>query len=154
MIHSVENNNFYLKVKEMGAELNSLVSKKTGIEYIWCGNPDIWYGQSPILFPIIGRLLNDKYTWDGNEYTMEKHGIVRKRPFSLIEKTDDSLTVNFVDDEESWKSYPCNFELTVEFKLTQNGLKVTHTVKNLNDSAFLRDVRNLMVAVINAPPRL
>jgi galactose mutarotase-like enzyme len=52
----------------MGAELTSLKSKTTGIEYIWCGNTDIWYGQSPILFPIIGRLLDDKYSWDGTEY--------------------------------------------------------------------------------------
>lgn len=136
MIYSAENKSFSLKVKEMGAELNSLVSKKTGIEYIWCGNTDIWYGQSPILFPIIGRLLDDKYTWNGTEYTMEKHGIVRKRPFTLVEKTEDSLTFVFVDDEESRKSYPCNFELTVEFRLTETGLRVTHTVKNLNDDVM------------------
>ena len=50
MIYSIENKDFSLAVKEMGAELNSFKSKKTGFEFIWGGNTDIWYGQSPILF--------------------------------------------------------------------------------------------------------
>ena len=70
MIYYAENENFVLGVKEMGAELTSLKSKKTGFEFIWNGNEEIWYGQSPILFPIIGRLLDDKYRLNGKEYTM------------------------------------------------------------------------------------
>lgn len=130
MIYYAENENFTLAVKEMGAELNSLKSKKTGIEYIWCGDNTIWYGQSPILFPIIGRLLDDKYSLNSKEYTMEKHGIVRKKAFKLVENTKDTLTFVQTDDEESLSSYPYHFELKVEFKLTENGLKVIHTVSN------------------------
>lgn len=130
MIFNAENENFTLKVKEMGAELNSLKSKKTGIEYIWCGDDSVWYGQSPILFPIIGRLLDDKYSLNGIEYTMPKHGLVRKKPFELVEKNENSLVFIQRDDEESRKSYPYSFELKVEFLLIDNGLKVTHTVTN------------------------
>lgn len=129
-IFNAENDKFTLKVKEMGAELNSLKSKKTGIEYIWCGDDSIWYGQSPILFPIIGRLLDDKYTLNGKEYTMAKHGIVRKKPFTLKESTEDSLTFVQTEDEESLKNYPYEFDLKVTFKLTEKGLKVSHTVTN------------------------
>ena len=136
MVYSAENSKFTLAVKEMGAELNSLKSKATGIEYIWNGNTDIWYGQSPILFPIIGRLLDDKYTINGKEYSMDKHGIVRKKPFTLVEKTNDSLTFVQTDDEESITKYPYKFELRVKFQLTEKGLKVTHTVKNNNDSVM------------------
>ena len=42
MIYYAENENFIVGVKEMGAELTSLKSKKTGIEYIWDGNVDVW----------------------------------------------------------------------------------------------------------------
>lgn len=136
MIYTAENALLTLGVKEMGAELTSLKSKKTGYEYIWCGNTDIWYGQSPILFPIIGRLLDDKYRLNGVEYTMPKHGIVRKRPFKLFERTDDSLTFVISDDEETLKSYPYKFELFVKFILTENGLKVSHTVVNKNDGVM------------------
>lgn len=136
MVYSAENSKFTLAVKEMGAELNSLKSKATGIEYIWNGNTDIWYGQSPILFPIIGRLLDDKYTLNGKEYSMDKHGIVRKKPFTLVEKTEDSLTFVQTDDDESITKYPYKFELKVKFQLTEKGLRVTHTVKNNNDSVM------------------
>ena len=136
MIFTAENNVFSLGVKEMGAELTSLKSKKTGIEYIWDGNTDIWYGQSPILFPIIGRLLDDKYRLNGIEYTMPKHGIVRKKPFKLIKQTENSLTFAQTDDEESLEMYPYHFELEVEFKLTDNGLSVTHTVHNKNNAVM------------------
>lgn len=136
MVYSAENSKFTLAVKEMGAELNSLKSRETGIEYIWNGNTDIWYGQSPILFPIIGRLLDDKYTLNGKEYSMDKHGIVRKKPFTLVEKTEDSLTFVQTDDDESITKYPYKFELKVKFQLTEKGLRVTHTVKNNNDSVM------------------
>ncbi len=136
MVYSAENSKFTLAVKEMGAELNSLKSKETGIEYIWNGNTDIWYGQSPILFPIIGRLLDDKYTLNGKEYSMDKHGIVRKKLFTLVEKTNDSLTFVQTDDDESITKYPYKFELKVKFQLTEKGLRVTHTVKNNNDSVM------------------
>lgn len=130
MLHNAENEFFTLAVKEMGAELNSLKSKKTGIEYIWCGDDSIWYGQSPILFPIIGRLLDDKYTLNDKEYTMSKHGIVRKKPFKLVKSSKDSLTFIQTDDEDSLKNYPYHFELEVTFKLTEKGLKVIHKVTN------------------------
>lgn len=133
MIYTTENDFFSLGVKEMGAELTSLKSKKSGKEYIWCGNTDIWYGQSPILFPIIGRLLDDKYRLDGNEYTMPKHGIVRKRPFKLINKGEGSLTFVISDSEDTLKEYPYHFDLFVKFELFENGLTVTHTVVNKNE---------------------
>lgn len=133
MIYTAENEFFTLGVKEMGAELTSLKSKKTGIEYIWEGNTDIWYGQSPILFPVIGRLLDDKYRLNGKEYSMEKHGIVRKKPFKLVEQTSDSLTFLQSDDETSLKKYPYHFDLFVTFKLKAQSLEVTHKVVNKND---------------------
>ena len=133
MIYTAENEFFTLGVKEMGAELTSLKSKKTGIEYIWEGNTDIWYGQSPILFPVIGRLLDDKYRLNGKEYSMEKHGIVRKKPFKLVEQTEDSLTFVQSDDEASLEIYPYHFELFVTFKLNGNSLEVSHKVVNKND---------------------
>ena len=133
MIYTAENEFFTLGVKEMGAELTSLKSKKTGIEYIWEGNTDIWYGQSPILFPVIGRLLDDKYRLNGKEYSMEKHGIVRKKPFKLVEQTEDSLTFVQTDDEASLEIYPYHFELFVTFKLNGNSLEVSHKVVNKND---------------------
>ena len=136
MIYTLETPKFSLGVKEMGAELTSFKSKETDIEYIWYGKDEIWYGQSPILFPIIGRLLDDKYRVNGKEYTMPKHGIVRKNPFKLLEKTENSLKFIQSSDAQSLEAYPYEFDLIVEFKITDNVLDVTHTVVNKNDTVM------------------
>lgn len=133
MIFYIENEYLKLGVKDMGAELTSLVSKSTGREYIWYGKADIWYGQSPILFPVIGQLLDGKYRLDGREYSMPKHGIVRKKPFILTEKADSSLTFLQTADDESMSMYPYRFRLYVTFELKNRALTVTHRVENDND---------------------
>lgn len=132
-IFTAENEHLSLKVKEMGAELSSLALKKNGREYIWGGNPDIWYGQSPILFPFIGRLLDDKYLVNGKEYTCPKHGIVRKKPFSLVSKTSSSLTFLQTEDDSSLLQYPYKFKLYITYTLNGRSLMVNHKVVNTND---------------------
>lgn len=132
MITKIENAVFSAEIKHDGAELHSLIKKDTEREYIWYGKEEIWYGQSPILFPFIGKLLDDKYRYDGKEYTMQKHGFARKRPFELIEKTDTEATFFQTYDDKTLKMYPFKFELFVKFTLEDDGLKVTHTVKNID----------------------
>ena len=86
MNYTLNNNSIGISVKKYGAELSSFKSLDTSIEYLWQGNPDIWYGQSPILFPIVGTLLDNKCRIDGKEYEMFRHGIARKRDFELKEQ--------------------------------------------------------------------
>ena len=91
---------------------------------MWQGNPDFWSGQDPILFPIIGRLLNDKYTLNGKEYSMPKHGLVRKQAFSLIEKKNDEMTFLITADDNTRAAYPFEFELYVNYILIDRNLEV------------------------------
>ncbi len=133
MITKIENNSFSAEIKHDGAELHSLIKKDTGKEYIWYGKEEIWYGQSPILFPFIGRLLDDKYRYDGKEYSMQKHGFARKRPFTLVEKAENEAIFFQTYDEDTLAMYPFKFELYIKFTLEDDRLKVTHTVKNIDD---------------------
>ena len=88
MIHYIENEQLKIGVKEQGCELTSIFSKKDNTERLWQGDKSIWNGQSPILFPVIGRLLDDKYILDGKEYEMPKHGFARNLQWSLKEKSE------------------------------------------------------------------
>lgn len=133
MIHTIENEYLKVSVKEFGAELTSLFNKTNNTEYLWQGNPDVWAGQSPVLFPIIGRLRDDKYTVGGKEYSMPKHGLARKRPFVLSDKTDSSMTFTQIQNEETLKQYPFDFVLELKFIIEDKKLTVQHTVKNVND---------------------
>lgn len=133
MLHSIENEVLKISVKRFGCELTSVKSKVSSYEYLWQGNPEIWSGQSPILFPIIGRLIDDKYTLDGKEYEMEKHGFGRRNDWEFIEKDDNSLSFRLSENENTLKAYPYRFDLIVKFILDGNRLTVEHKIINKNN---------------------
>ena len=56
MLYTIENEQIRVQVASRGAELQSIVLKSDGTEYLWQGDPDIWARRAPILFPFIGRL--------------------------------------------------------------------------------------------------
>ncbi len=136
MISSVNNGTLEIGVKHFGAVLTSVKSEKTGYQFLWQGNPEIWNGQSPILFPVIGRLLDDKFILNGKEYSVIRHGIARHNDFELFSQSSNELTFVQRESEETLKSYPFKYELFVSFSVDGNKLTVTHTVKNTNDGTM------------------
>lgn len=133
MFYKIENEFFTCEIDDMGAQLHSLKSKENGKEYIWQGNPDIWYGQAPVLFPVIGQLINDKYFYNGTEYTMPKHGLARKLLFKVKECEGAKAVFSLESDENTLKSYPFDFEYLVTFELKDKALVNTMTVVNKTD---------------------
>lgn len=136
MKFTLKNDSVSIAVKQYGAELSSFKSEDSNIEYLWQGNPDVWYGQSPVLFPIVGTLLDNKYKVDGKEYEMFRHGIARKRDFELKEQGEDYITLTQKWNEETLERYPFKYVLDIEFRLCGKKLTVTHTVKNEGDSTM------------------
>lgn len=133
MYYTIENDYLTVQINDAGAELHSIVNKENGVEYLWQGNPDIWYGQSPVLFPFIGRLLDDKYRYNGKEYTMQKHGFARKRTFESVSCAGSEAVFVLRSDDTTRPSYPFEFELYVKFTLKGKTLQATHTVVNKTD---------------------
>ena len=130
MYYKIENEFLTCEIDDMGAQLHSLVMKENAKEYIWQGNPDIWYGQAPVLFPVIGQLIDDKFRYNGAEYTMPKHGLARKLLFKVQECDGAKAVFSLESDENTLKSYPFDFELLVAFELTGKSLVNTMTVIN------------------------
>ena len=136
MIRYIENENLILGVKEFGCEITSIKSKSTGYEFMWQGNPDIWGGQAPILFPIVGRLIDDKYTLDGTEYEMPKHGFARKSGWTYLCSDGNSMSFRLSATADTRKIYPYEFDLTVTYTLIGNSLVVSHNIANKNDKTM------------------
>lgn len=136
MTHFIENDFLRVGVKEFGCELTSVISKESGFEFLWQGDASVWSGQSPILFPIIGRLIDDKYTLDGKEYEMPKHGFSRRLPWKLHLKSDDCISFLLTESEETLGCYPYEFDLIVTFSLKGKKLTVHHEVYNKNDGTM------------------
>lgn len=130
MFYKIENEFLTCEINDMGAELHSLKSKENGKEYVWYGLTEIWYGQAPILFPVIGQLNGDRYFYNGTEYSMPKHGLARKLPFTVKECAGSKAVFELKSNEDTLKKYPWEFTLTATFELEGKALKNTLSVKN------------------------
>lgn len=118
-------------INPLGAELISL--KDSSNEYIWEGNPEFWGKHSPILFPIVGTLKDNTYTYEGNDYNMTRHGFARDNHFVVKERDSRSVVFSFSSNEETLKQYPFNFELELKYTLKEKTLHLDYTVKNLGN---------------------
>jgi galactose mutarotase-like enzyme len=116
----------------MGAELSGFFDKKEQYEYLWQGCEKIWSGQSPLLFPIVGKLKGDCYELAGKKYTLEKHGFARKSDFVLESHSDSEMTFLLKESEATLEKYPYAFELRVCYRMLENGFVMEHRVKNTN----------------------
>jgi len=130
---SVVLENDYLKVavKEKGAELASVENKKTNLEYMWQGDPAYWGKTSPVLFPIVGTLRDDRYVYEGNSYSLTRHGFARDSNFQVAEQKADEVIFLLTGTEASREKFPFDFRLTLKYKLVKDFLEVTYDVKNI-----------------------
>ncbi len=134
MTYKIENEYLIAEINDYGAELHSLFSKQSGIEYLWQGDPSIWDGQSPLLFPIIGQLLDGRFLYDEKEFFLPKHGFARKSLFNILSIDGTCVVFSLVSNKDTLAVYPFTFELIVEFKLQNKGIRVTHKVINTDNT--------------------
>ncbi|MEB2775765.1 aldose 1-epimerase family protein [Algoriphagus sp. D3-2-R+10] len=141
MIYKLESSKLSVEVNDIGIELSSIQSLSTGIEYLWQGNPAIWSGQAPVLFPIIGALKGGFTFINGQKHSIPKHGIIRNssKP-TLKSKTASSLLFSLKWDEESLLLYPFKFELEIEFILKGKTLTIKHTITNHGEETMLYSI--------------
>ena len=113
-----------ISVSHKGAELTSLVANEC--EYLWQGDPAFWGRRAPILFPIVGKLADDKLCIDGHEYTMKQHGFARDTEF--VESNG-----RYVLTENGRENYPYAYELAVKYLVDGNTLTCNWQVTNRGD---------------------
>ncbi|MDN6967324.1 aldose 1-epimerase family protein [Oenococcus sp. UCMA 17063] len=124
-------------VTGIGAELTSVKANNGGYEYLWQADPKIWKRHAPILFPNVGRLKDDTYSFNGIKYHLPQHGFARDMEWSLIEKTSSKLILQLESSEETLSNYPFKFILQVVYELKNFELKVNYIVKNIDDKKMI-----------------
>lgn len=127
MLYIISDGNMTVKASDIGAELQSI--ELSDHEFLYDGN-GLWDRRAPILFPIVGRLQNNTYRYNGKEYQMGGHGFARDMKFSLACRTENSLTFMLTETAETLKIYPFRFVLTVKYEIVGDVLEVTYTVRN------------------------
>ena len=112
-----------------GAELCSLIDQE-GTQYIWTADPTYWARHTPILFPLVGKLVGNAYTYEGNTYALGAHGFARDRVFEVVDQSETSITFQLTSDAESLKVYPFAFALYVSYTLVDKTLQIGYKVDN------------------------
>lgn len=126
---TISNNALSASINTKGAELFSL--KQDEREYMWEGNQQFWGKHSPVLFPIVGTLKNNRYFFNGKEYSMTRHGFARDNEFAVKHLNNNSVTFSFTSNEETRQQYPFDFRLVISYTLENNNLYISYTVSNL-----------------------
>ncbi len=137
MIYSIENKVLKIAVDTSGAQLQSVYSKKTDTEYLWQGDPSYWSGRAYNLFPTIGRMYKNTYTYEGQEYSILPHGIARYRAFKLAERSATKLVFRLTDDVDSLKQYPFHFVFTICYEIRGSRLNISYQVENTDEKSLL-----------------
>ena len=129
MIITLKNGCLTAGIDTMGAQLISLKDKEE-TEYIWQRDPEVWKNCSPILFPIVGNLRNDRTWIEGKEYSIVKHGPCKTLEFDLL-ASDETEAVFALDDGHFPEGcYPYRFQLRVRYRLGEKGLTASLEVEN------------------------
>jgi len=99
-----------LTVNPLGAEIQQLTHATHG-NLIWNKDDQIWNRFAPVLFPIVGRLLDDQYILNGQHYSMKQHGFARDQVFEVLAQDNSSITFRLRDNKHTRIQYPFSFEL-------------------------------------------
>ena len=136
-MHQIHNEKLTARINPIGAELVSLWNQQQKRELIWQGDPAIWAKHSPILFPVVGKVLGDQYRLGQAVHPMPKHGFASDSVFSLSQQAMDTITLSLTSTSQTMEMYPFPFLLEVTFTLQGNTLKIIHTVHNPSVSQSL-----------------
>lgn len=127
---TIESGRLKAAVKVFGAELSSLYDKQEDHEYIWTGDPEIWKGQSPWLFPFIGKLNGGVYRAGDKTYEMTSHGFAGKKEFVIESIKSDAVTFCLPATSETLPVFPWRFRLWIKYQITDESLTVSCSVTN------------------------
>jgi galactose mutarotase-like enzyme len=116
-------------VSTLGAELQNLCDAD-GRSLQWDGDPAIWTGRAPLLFPIVGMLAGGRYRLGAREYTMSKHGFARQASFEVVSHAADAVTMRLVANDETRAAYPFEFQLDVAFTIADAQLRIVARISN------------------------
>jgi galactose mutarotase-like enzyme len=129
---SLSSGNLAAEINPLGAQLSAL-RDHAGRDLLWDGDPSVWTGRAPLLFPIVGTLAGGSYRLSSQIHHLPRHGFARGKRFDIVDMTSAAATFRLKADETTLQIYPFRFELDVRFALEDSTLSVTTWVRNNGD---------------------
>lgn len=132
----LQNDFLVVKIKQKGAEIMSLFNKQKSFEHIWQADKNSWNQSAPILFPIVGKLKNGKYSIDEKDYKMKNHGFASFSNFEVVSKSNTKAVFKLKSNSITLKKYPFRFNLFVKYTLKGNKILIENRVENIDDKVM------------------
>lgn len=129
-LYNIENEFLSVSVSLNGAEVHSFYKKGDAYNYVWSGDKKYWGGRNPILFPQVSSTDNKTTLINGTFYPMGNHGFARNCVFKLENIEKESITLSLMQNEDTLKQYPFDFNLFVNYKLVDNKMIISYKIKN------------------------
>lgn len=126
-----------VSISDKGAEIRSIKSAKTDIEYLWQGSDVYWKDRATVIFPICGRLHQGKYTYQGKTYEMIIHGFAKKSIFQVVEHTPSKVVMQLTANDFTRAQYPFEFKLQLIYTLQGDKITQTYFVENTDDKTLI-----------------
>jgi len=139
MLYHISSGTLTAGIHILGAELQS-ITNKDGLEYLWQADARVWPRHAPVLFPIVGRLKENRFLYEGRSYELGQHGFARDLPFALAEQGPDFIVFELQASPETQKSYPFDFVFRIAYRIEHNRLTCTYTVLNPSQQPLLFSV--------------
>lgn len=137
---AIENEHFKAVFDTKGAELQRVIGVDSQASFLWNGNPTYWGKFSPVLFPIIGALKNNQYEYEGQIYSLPRHGFARDLEFSVNQVNEHEILFTTNHNEETLKVYPFEFTLGLRYQIFKASLRCTYEVYNPSGKELLFSV--------------
>ncbi len=129
--HSITEGGLTATILAQGAELCSLRGDAAG-EMLWQAGP-AWPRHAPVLFPIVGRLKDDRLIHDGGDHRLGQHGFARDQRFTWLSRDPASCRLLLRDTVETRALYPFAFSFTLSFSISDGTLLVDYKATNTGD---------------------
>lgn len=126
---SLSSGDLTAEVDPLGAQLSTL-RDGAGRDLLWNGDPAVWTGRAPLLFPIVGALAGGSYRLGSAIHHLPRHGFARGKLFEMVDSASATVAFRLKADEATFQVYPFRFELDVRFALDGPTLAVTTSVRN------------------------
>jgi galactose mutarotase-like enzyme len=129
---SIGGSDLTASISEKGAELVRLQDRE-GRDLLWDGNPAVWSGHAPLLFPIVGNAKHDRIRVGGVDYPIARHGVARIARFELVASDAASCRWRLRANDETRTHYPFDFVLDVTYAVDADQLAIAAVVRNDGD---------------------
>lgn len=90
-------------------------------------------GGIPLLFPIAGKLVEDRFAVEGRTYSMPQHGFARRQPWRVGERQEDFASLSLASSDDTLRQFPWKFECTLDLRLEPERLTLAWTTRNQDE---------------------